>query len=163
MVGKDLIMATLFGSGGSSGSGGGSSGSGGGSSGVKVAYGSYTPTEKIDIMLGNDNSGATIEHSLGVVPDFFVIGQFRYELSDGLSVDTYIYRSEKMEPSGESAVHVAISSASNNYWRMCATGRYNGTVTENEIEILAPNNVGGSVPYLAATEYQWIAIGGLSE
>lgn len=53
MVGKDLIMATLLGS------GGGSSGSGGG---VKITHGTIVPISPID----------SISHGLGVKPDVFV-------------------------------------------------------------------------------------------
>lgn len=63
MVGKDLIMATLFGS------GGGSSGSGGGG-GVKITSGTIQVAE--DTVVTHPNY-YEVEHGLGVMPDLIVV------------------------------------------------------------------------------------------
>lgn len=67
MVGKDLIMATLFGSGGgSSGSGGGGSGGGG----LRMTSGSIQVAE--DTVITKPNC-FEVEHGLGAKPDLVVV------------------------------------------------------------------------------------------
>lgn len=63
MVGKDLIMATLFGS------GGGSSGSGGG---FKMTSGSVSFADNLDITAPNYYA---VEHGLGAAPDLIFFTQ----------------------------------------------------------------------------------------
>lgn len=72
MVGKDLIMATLLGS------GGGSSGSGG----VRMTTGAFIPAENVIVTSPNF---LEVTHGLGEVPDLIIFEQDGFSVSSGAS------------------------------------------------------------------------------
>lgn len=151
MVGKDLIMATLLGS------GGGSSGSGGG----VFAQGSYTPAESIE--LSEKTANVVINHGLGVVPDCFIIGHFETHLPEANALDVLAYWNSSVTESDKEEYHCIVASSANSYWR--TAGKKDVAVffepNEDTISLKVHQAVNGYV-VLPPIEYKWYAIGGLS-
>lgn len=155
MVGKDLIMATLFGS------GGGSSGSGGGG-GIVMKTGEITPTEEIVSGTASE-SGLVIEHGLGVQPDFFIIGLFNDNAVRNNELALFVYRSSALTGSEYPSHYVVMGNSAGSNWALVDTyGTNPYPVTDKEITIYS-YNISLTAPVIVTQTYKWIAIGGLSE
>ena len=131
-----------------------------GGGGVVFTYGSFTPSEAIELNTSTTNPAYVVEHNLGVVPNLFFMGKFSNSWQD--SLDLFIVRWHILNAGGSglhTAAQVAVGGSTTYY--LSTSNCIDWPITANAMPIIpaiARNNC-----ILSPQQYYWVAIGGLTE